>query len=117
MHKDESVTDLGAIRIHKNAIASIAAIAAAEIEGVKRVGGNLQSGLSSLMGKKSCSAIKVEINKSGEAVIEIPLVVKYGYNIPDVANKAQENVRQSLEKMSSLIVRDINIKVKAIEKE
>ena len=37
-HKNESMTDLGAIKIHKNAIASITSIAAAEIEGVKRVG-------------------------------------------------------------------------------
>ncbi|MFA5275773.1 MAG: Asp23/Gls24 family envelope stress response protein [Candidatus Omnitrophota bacterium] len=116
-HKDESVTDLGAIKIHKNAIASIAAIAAIEIEGVKRVGGNLQSGLFSIVGKKSYSAIRVEINKSGEAAIEIPLIIKYGYNIPEIANKVQENVRQSVEKMTSLSVRDINIKVKAIEKE
>ena len=116
-HKDESLTDLGAIKIHKNAIASIAAIAAVEVEGVKRVGGNLQSSLLSAVGKKSYSAIRVEINKNSETEIEIPLIIKYGYNIPEIANKVQENVRQSVEKMTSLIVRDINIKVKAIEKE
>jgi len=116
-HKDESVTDLGTIKIHKNAIASIASIAAANIEGVKRVGGNLQSGLFSLLGKKSYSAIKVEINKNGEASIEVPLIIKYGYNIPEIANKVQENIRLSLEKMTSLSVKDIDIKVKAIEKE
>ena len=35
MQREESRTDLGAIRIHKNVIASIASIAAIEIEGVK----------------------------------------------------------------------------------
>ena len=35
MQKRETRTDLGMIRIHKNVIASIASLAAAEIEGVK----------------------------------------------------------------------------------
>ena len=45
MHKEESQTDLGKIRIHKNVIASIASIAAVEIEGVKRIGGDFRSGI------------------------------------------------------------------------
>jgi len=116
-HNDESITGLGAIKIHKNAIASITSIAAVEIEGVKRVGGNLKSGFFAIFGKKTYSAISVEINKNGEVRVEIPLIIKYGYNIPDIASRVQENVRQSLEKMTNLAVKDINIKVRAIEKE
>ena len=115
--KDESMTDLGATRIHKNAVASITSIAAVEIEGVKRVGGNLKSGLFAMFGKKSYSAINVELNKNGEVRVEVPLIIRYGYNIPDIANRVQENVRVSLEKMTNLVVKDINIKVRAIEKE
>ena len=111
------MTDLGAIKIHKNAIASITSIACGEIEGVKRVGGNLKSSLFAAFGKKTYCAIKVEINKTGEVRVEIPLIIKYGYNIPDIANKVQENVRQELEKMTNLTVKDIDIKVRGIEKE
>ena len=32
-------------------------------------------------------AIKVEINKSEEVRVEIPVIIKYGFNIPDIANK------------------------------
>ena len=116
MHRDESRTDLGTIRIHKNVIASIASLAAVEIEGVKRVGGNFKSGLLELIGKKYLSAIKVEINKNEEVSLEIPLVVKYGFNIPDIASKVQESVRNALEKMTNLSVRDININVQGIER-
>jgi uncharacterized alkaline shock family protein YloU len=115
-HKEESRTDLGTIRIHKNVIASIASLAAAEIEGVKRVGGDFKSGLLELIGKKTGIAIKVEIDKNDEVDIEIPLVIKYGFNIPEVANKVQENVRQSLEKMTYLLFKDINVNVQGIEK-
>lgn len=116
MHRDESRTDLGTIRIHKKVIASISSLAAVEIEGVKRVGGDFKSGLLELIGKKILSAINVEINRNGEVGLEIPLVIKYGYNIPDIANKVQENVRNSLEKMTNLSIKDIDINVQGIER-
>lgn len=116
MHRDESRTDLGTIRIHKKVIASISSLAAAEIEGVKRVGGDFKSGLLELVGKKFLSAIDVEINNNDEVKVEIPLVIKYGYNIPDIANKVQESVRNSLEKMTNLSIKDININVQGIER-
>lgn len=116
MHRDESRTDLGTIRIHKKVIASISSLAAVEIEGVKRVGGDFKSGLLELVGKKFLSAIDVEINSNDEVKVEIPLVIKYGYNIPDIANKVQENVRNSLEKMTNLSIKDININVQGIER-
>ncbi len=116
MHRDESRTDLGTVRIHKKVIASISSLAAAEIEGVKRVGGDFKSGLLELIGKKILTAINVEINKNEEVKVEIPLVIKYGYNIHDVANKVQENVRNNLEKMTNLSIKDININVQSIER-
>jgi uncharacterized alkaline shock family protein YloU len=116
MQKEESRTDLGTISIHKNVIASVASLAALEIEGVKRIGGDFKTGLLELMGKKSYFAIKVEIDKNEEVRVDIPLVIKYGYNIPDIANRVQESVRQALEKMTNVLIRDINISVQAIEK-
>jgi len=116
MHKEESQTDLGNIRIHKNVIASIASIAAVEIEGVKRIGGDFRSGVLELIGKKSLMAIKVDIDKNDEIRLEVPLVIKYGFNIPDIANKAQENIRNALEKMTNLSIKYININVQSIER-
>jgi uncharacterized alkaline shock family protein YloU len=115
-HKEESHTDLGIVRIHKNVIASIASIAASEIEGVKRIGGDFKSGLLELVGKKASMAIRVDIDKNDEVRVEVPIVIKYGYNIPDIANKVQENVRLSLEKMTNLLIREININVQGIER-
>lgn len=116
MKRDESRNDLGIVRIHKSAISSISSIAAMEIEGVKGVARNLKSGLLEIIGRKYFSAIKVDISKNDEVRVDVPLIIKYGYNIPDVAGRVQENVRQALEKMSNLSVKDININVRGIEK-
>lgn len=116
MNRSDTRTELGAIKIHKNVIASIASIAAMEANGVKRVGSNFQSGLLEFIGRKSYSAIKVEIDKNDEVRLEIPVVIKYDFNIPEVSGRVQENIRVSLEKMTSLSVKDINISVQGIEK-
>jgi|EPASupsiteSAE347_1022098.scaffolds.fasta_scaffold25733_1 uncharacterized alkaline shock family protein YloU len=117
MHREESSLDLGTIKIHKNVIASIASLAATEIDGVKKIGKDFKMGLWELIGKKSYSSIKVLIDKNDEVRVELPLVVKYNYNVPEVANKVQENVRNALEKMTNLTVRNINVAVQGIEKD
>jgi len=116
MQREESRTDLGTIRIHKNVIASISSIAAVEIEGVKRVGTNLKGNLVEAIRSKLISAIKVDINKNEEVKVDIPVIIKYGYNIPEIANRVQENVRNGLEKMTNLSIKDINVNVQGIER-
>lgn len=117
MHKEESQTDLGVIGIHKNVIASIASIAALEIEGVKGIGG-IPAGIFSLItGQKNYAKIKVRIDKNEDVRIEVPLIVKYGFNIPEVANKAQENIHNALEKMANLSAKDITINIQGIAKD
>jgi len=116
MQREESRTELGTIRIHKNVIASIASLATMEIEGAQRIGKNFKSGILEMIGKKNLSGIKVEIDKNEEIRVDIPLIIKYGFNIPDIANKVQENVRNALERMTNLSIKDININVQGIEK-
>ncbi len=116
MNRDESRNELGVLRIHKNVISSISSIAAVEIDGVKRVGRGLNSSLLELLGKKLFSVIKVDISKNEEVKVEIPLIVKYGYNIPEIASRVQENVRLALERMSNFSVKDVNVNVKGIER-
>ena len=116
MNRDESRNELGVLRIHKNVISSIASIAATEIEGVKRVGKSLKSRVWEILENKFFSVIKVEITKHEEVKVKIPLIIKYGYNIPEIANRVQENVRLALEKMSNLSIKEINVNVQGIER-
>lgn len=117
MQREESRNDLGVIKIHKNVIASISAIAAMEIDGVKKVGGTFVAGFMSLIGNKNLYGVKVEFSKQRDEVkVDVPLVVKYDYNVADVASKVQESVRASLEKMTNLSIRDINISIQSVER-
>ncbi len=118
MRKNEgSRTDLGAIRIHKDVIASIASLAALEIEGVKKIGGDLKASIYELLGKKQQRGISVEIDRNDEVKLNVPVVIRYGYNITEIARNVQENIQQSLEKMTNLTIKEINVNVQRIEKE
>ncbi len=117
MFREEARTEQGMVRIHKNVIASIASIAASEIEGVKRVEVDFKSGIYNLIGRHPKARIKVSIYKNEWIKISIPLVVKYNFNIPEIASKVQENVRSALEKMTDINIKDVEINVKAIEKD
>lgn len=116
MGKEGSRTDLGMIKIHKNVIASISSLAATEIEGVRRIGGDFKSGLLGLLGKEALAAIRVEINKNEEVKLDIPLVIEYGFNVPEVAARVQEAVHQALDRMTNLSIKEINISIQGIEK-
>ncbi len=117
MHKEESTLDLGTIKIHKNVIASIASLAALEIEGVRKIGKDFKMGLWEMAGRRSYSSVKVMFEKNDEVCVELPLVIRYNFNVLEVANKVQENVRNALERMTNLTVRNINVAVQGIEKD
>jgi uncharacterized alkaline shock family protein YloU len=116
MHKEDSHTDLGAVRIHDNVIASIASIAAAEIEGVKSIGRISGISLLDLINKKFTRSIKVEKDKNGDISIEVPLIIKYNYNVPEISGKVQESIRNALEKMTNINIKDIDITIQGIER-
>ncbi|MFH0791473.1 MAG: Asp23/Gls24 family envelope stress response protein [Candidatus Omnitrophota bacterium] len=117
MRGEKSQSDLGTIKIHKNVIASIASLAALEIEGVQGIGTDFKSGILELIGRKTTAVIKVEIDKNGDVRLEIPLVIKYGFNIPDISDKVQENVRNALERMTNLTIKEININIQSVTAE
>lgn len=112
----ESHNNLGSIRVHKNVVANIAGIAACEIEGVKRVGTDFKGIILETLGRKFFSPVRIEFSKSGDVRITISLVINYGMNCPEIANRVQENVRLAVERMTNLSVKDVDVVIRGIEK-
>ncbi|MBM3243892.1 MAG: Asp23/Gls24 family envelope stress response protein [Candidatus Omnitrophica bacterium] len=116
MINEETRTDLGLIRVHRDAISSIASITALDVPGVKSIRKGMKAKFIDFIGGRSSWDIRVDINKNEEVKIDIPIFVKYGFSIPEIASVVQENVRSALEKMTSLSVKDINVNVIGIER-
>ena len=106
-----SASDQGSVRISEDVIASIAAIAESETEGV----GNLYSGIGTnvaeFLGKKSL-AKGVKVVFHGDLVeVEVSLLAQYGYNICEVSKNVQSAVRSSIQSMTGMRTSAVNINV------
>lgn len=114
---DDDKSDLGIIKIHNNVIASIAYLATLEIDGISRICEDVKSKIANYLGKKTKSgAIGVKPGKGEGISIIIPIIVKYGTNIPETALKVQERVKAAVEEATEITPKDIIIKIKGVEK-
>lgn len=115
--KDEMSTGLGKVNIYKNVIASIASIATVEIEGVLKIGSSFKSIVYELLGKKNNTAgITINFDKNGSVTIDVPVVIKYGFNLPEVAGRIQENIKSSVERTTDVMIKDINVDIQSVER-
>ena len=104
--------DQGCIRISEDVVASIAALAASETEGVSGLYSSLTSDIVSFLSKKNISkGVRIEIGEEGTVRIEIGFLALFGHNICDVAKQVQESVRSSVESMTGLKVTEVNVHV------
>jgi len=105
MHELEN----GAIHISEDVVASIAALTAADVEGVAALSAGMDIG--ELLGRKNL-AKGVKITMQDRTVfLEISLLVRYSASIPTVARNVQEKVGETVESMTGLTVGEVNIHV------
>ena len=104
---------IGKISIADGVVASIAGIAAIEVEGVSKLTGNISKELVAKLGKKY-GVVKVEIT-DGNVVVDVSLEVEYGTSIKKVSEGVQEKVKQAIENMTGLHVRVVNVVVSGIK--
>lgn len=110
-------SDVNGIKISDEVVAIIAGIAASDVAGVAGMSGGLVGGISEILGKKNFSkGIKVDVGEK-DAIIEIYIIVDYGVRIPDVAWEIQNKVKKSVEEMTGLIVKKVNIHVQGVKVE
>ena len=106
--------ELGAVSISEEVLAAIAAAAAIEVEGVGGLGYGLGSDLSAVIGRKML-ARGVRLSVEGDDVsIDLAILVKFGYVVPDVAKAVQEAVAGAVENTSGLHVCSVNVAVAGV---
>lgn len=105
----------GVIKISEDVVAILADKAVREVEGIAGMSGSLADSFAVVIGRKvSAKGIAVDI-KDNDVVIHLHTVVKYGVRIPEVAWKAQEAVKTTVENMTGLNVLKVNISVEGVE--
>lgn len=87
----------GKVVYNTGIVQNIVALAVAEVEGV------IPS-----EGKKE--GVSLYLEKDG-VYVDISVVVKYGYNVPDLAYRIQQTVKQSVENMTRYRVAEVNVHI------
>lgn len=104
-------TELGTIQIAPEVLEIIAGLATVDIEGVAGMSGGLAGGIAELLGRKNLTkGVKVQVG-AGEAVVDVSIVVHYGYRIPDICEQIQRNVQQAVQSMTGIDVAEVNIQI------
>ncbi len=111
VRKEES----DSINISEDVVLSIVTKALSEIEGAgalmnatytEQIAGQIK-------GKKPLRGVRVEAKEDG-VNIDVHMMVKYGYSIPEIAEKAQESIAGSVGSMTGFTVKSVNVHVGGI---
>lgn len=105
MAPEEFREETGRISIAKDAVATIAALALAEVPGVLSPSGETLS--------RETTALRcVETQLlEGRVRLTLRIAVEFGQAIPEVAQKLQEKVKTEVERMTALPVEAVDVEV------
>jgi len=107
-------TNIGEVQIADEVVATIAGIAATEVEGVASMSSNITNELVSRLGGKNLSkGVKIQVIEDTVSV-DLSLTLDYGYSIPKTSQKVQEKVKQAIENMTGLTVLEVNIRISGV---
>lgn len=106
----------GTVSFATEVVATIAGLAATEVEGVSSMSSQ-NAGLADMFSRKNTRNFTkgVRIDLDGNRVtVDITIVVDYGSPVPDVARSIQENVKKAIETMSGLDVHSVDVHVSGV---
>lgn len=107
--------ELGCIHISEDVLAVTAAAAALEVEGVGSLTASVGSDLVERLGgrKSLIRGVHVAVTENNVSV-DIPILVKYGFSVQEVAKAVQEAVYATIESASGFHVEAVNVHVDGV---
>lgn len=105
----------GAIHISEEVIATIAALAIQDVEGVYGLNTSIASSdLSKLAKRAQGKGIRLVISEDDEISVDCYIVVLYGHSVVDVAKAVQDTVTAAIESTTGRRVKSVNVNISGI---
>ncbi len=100
------------IMIDLQVLEVILGISAQKVDGVAGMRAGLKSGLSRVFGREDRGkGVAVSVDEDGELTADVYVYLKYGVNVPAVAGKIQEALKQQLTQMTDMNLKSIDVHV------
>lgn len=107
--------DNGAILISEDVIASIAGIAAMEVDGVSGLNANLGADIAEILGRKNLGkGIRIALQEDNSVVIDCFIVTKLGKSVLEIAKNVQDAIVSSVTSVTGLKVVNVNVTVSGV---
>ena len=105
----------GAIHISEDVIASIAGIAAVEVEGVSGLNANIGADIAEILGRKNLGkGISITFQEDGGVVIDCYIIVKLGRSVLEIAKNVQDAIVSAVTSVTGLKVVNVNVTVSGV---
>ncbi|WLR52204.1 Asp23/Gls24 family envelope stress response protein [Bacillus tianshenii] len=102
----------GELTISDEVIAVIAALTAQEIDGVASFVSDIRDDFSRVVNKRGGKrGVFVETNEENETVLTMKVAVDYGVKIAEVCHNVQRAVKEEVEMMTGISVKEVNVSV------
>ena len=113
--KIELNSEFGEVEVASDVIASIAGLAATEVEGVASMNGNITRETLAKLGIRNASkGVRIDV-QDNVVYVKLTLSMRYGYSIPKTSEEVQTKVKDSVENMTGLTVSCVDVRISGIE--
>lgn len=110
MSKVEKDTFLGQVEIAPAAVELIVGIAVSKMKEVHAVKGTLKSSVVDLFAKPThTKGVYLNQGETGDFTVDVYVTVYYGENVPEVAKKIQERVKEQVLFMCDIDIETVNV--------
>ena len=106
---------MGEVKIADDVVASIAVLAAREVEGFDDMTGNTTRLMNAVKANRP-KGIRVDV-VNNMARIDLTARLKYGYNVRETSARLQEKIKSAIENMTGLDVTNVNIRIAGVNTE
>ncbi len=110
-------TSLEGVEISEDVVKKIAGLATIKSEGISSMSGGIVDGIAERLGRRNLAqGVRAQISEQ-EVYIDLNVIIKGGYKIPEVAQRVQKNVKDAIENMTGLKATNINVHTEGISEE
>ena len=110
-----NLQDKGKITCKRNILLSIISLATKEINGVSALQDSFSMKLKRVFSKSDNTGVKIKFSTNGQLTIDVYVRIFNGNNVPEIAYKIQENIKNNIVSMVDMRVNKINVHVVGVD--
>ena len=105
----------GKITCDRNILLSIISLATKEISGVSVLQDNFEMKVKKIFTRADTTGIKLKFTNNNQLIIDVYFRIYNGNNVPDIAYRVQENIKNNIVSMVEMRVSKINIHIVGVD--